>query len=71
MLAAVQGIVKDNAIFIENDDLSPYNGRTVTVIINENNTAPSKQDKSKFYDAVGKIDIDGDAVDELRNKSMI
>ena len=71
MLTAVQGIVKDNAIFVENDDLSPYNGRTVTVIINENNTSSSKQDKSKFYDAVGKIDIDGNAVDELRNASMI
>ena len=63
MLTAVQGIVKDNTIFVENDDLSPYNGRTVTVIINENNTTSNKQNKSKFYEAVGKIDIDGNAVD--------
>lgn len=71
MLAAVQGVVKDNSIFIENDDLSPYNGKTVTVIINENSEPSGKQDKRKFFDAVGKIDIDSDSVEELRRASMI
>ena len=30
-----------------------------------------KQDKSNFFSSVGKIDIDGDAVDELRRISMV
>ena len=71
MLAAVQGIIQNNSILVRNDDISQFNGRTVTVIINEKVETKSKQDKSKFFDAVGKIEIDGDAVDELRRASMI
>ena len=71
MLAAVQGVIQNNAILVREDDISPFNGRTVTVIINESNNNQSKQDKTKFFDAVGKIDIDSSAVDELRKASMI
>ncbi len=59
MLAAVQGIIQNNSILVRNDDISQFNGRTVTVIINEKVETKSKQDKSKFFDAVGKIEIDG------------
>ncbi len=45
--------------------------RVVTIIINEEIAEPSKQDKSRFFDAVGKIDIDADAVNKLREASMI
>jgi len=71
MLAAVQGVVKDNAVLVQNDDLSRYNGRTVTIIINESSNERTKQDMSKFFDAVGKLDLDSGAVDELRRASMI
>ena len=71
MLTAVQGVIQNNSILVNNDDISQFNGRTVTIIINESNEKRSKQDKSKFFDAVGKIDIDGVAVDELRRASMI
>ncbi len=71
MLAAVQGVIRNNLVQVQNEDISPYNGRIVTIIINEEIAEPRKQDKSKFFDAVGKIDIDGDAVNELRNASMI
>ena len=30
-----------------------------------------RQDKTKFFDAVGKINIDRDAVEELRSSSMV
>ena len=70
-LAAVQGVIQNNAILVRGDDISPFNGRTVTVIINESENNQSKQDKTKFFDAVGKIDIDSSAVDELRKASMI
>ena len=71
MLATVQGVIQNNAILVRGDDISPFNGRTVTVIINESENNHSKQDKTKFFDAVGKIDIDSSAVDELRKASMI
>lgn len=71
MLAAVQGVIQNNAILVHHDDISPFNGRTVTIIINESEPTKSKQDKTKFFDAVGKIDIDCGAVDELRQASMI
>ena len=71
MLAAVQGVIRNNLVLVQNEDISPYNGRVVTIIINEEIAEPGKQDKSRFFDAVGKIDIDGDAVNELRNASMI
>ncbi len=72
MLAAVQGIIQNNMIMIDSNELRPFNGRTVTVIINEEqNTSKSRQDKSKFFEAVGKIDIDADAVKDLRSASMI
>ena len=70
MLTAVQGVIQDNSILI-NDDIRPYNGRIVTVIINEDISADTKQDKQAFFGAVGKIDIDKDAVKELRASSMI
>lgn len=38
---------------------------------NEKSETKSKQNKSKFFDVVGKIDIDGEAVEELRRASMI
>jgi len=72
MLAAVQGIIRDNMIHIDKNELKPFNGRTVTVIINEDTASkPSKQDKTKFFAAVGKIDIDSSAANELRTASMI
>ena len=72
MLAAVQGIIQDDMIQIDNDQLKPYNGRPVTVIINENfKAAGDKQDKTKFFNAVGKINLDSNAVNELRAASMI
>ena len=71
MLAAVQGVIQNNAILVRGDDISPFNGRTVTVIINESEKSQSKQDKTKFFDVVGKIDVDSGAVDELRRTSMI
>lgn len=71
MLAAVQGVIRDNSILVNKEEISPFNGRIVTVIINEEFEKKSKQDKSKFFEAVGKIDIDGDAVDELRRASLV
>ncbi len=72
MLTAVQGIIKNDVVVIDRDTLRQFNGRTVTVIINEDlNSSGSKQDKSKFFDAVGKIKLDRNAVDELRAESMI
>lgn len=72
MLTAVQGVIRDNSVFVNKDEISSFNGRIVTIIINEAfEDKKSKQDKSKFFGAVGKIDIDGDAVDELRQASLI
>ena len=72
MLAAVQGVIQNNMILIDGNELKPYNGRTVTVIINENmNTSGSRQDKSKFFNAVGRISLDSNAVNELRAASMV
>ncbi len=72
MLAAVQGVIRDNSVFVNKDEISSFNGRIVTIIINEAfEDKKSKQDKSKFFEAVGKIDIDGDAVDELRRASLV
>lgn len=72
MLAAVQGVIRDNSVFVNKDEISSFNGRIVTIIINEAfEDKNSKQDKSKFFEAVGKIDIDGDAVDELRRASLV
>ncbi len=72
MLAAVQGVIENDRILIDENALKPFNGRSVTVIINEgHNTSGSKQDKTKFFDAVGKIKIDRNTVDELRAASMI
>lgn len=56
---------------LTDDDISVFNGRTATIIINDSVNDQSKQDKSAFFDAIGKIDIDKDAVDELRRASMI
>ena len=71
MLTAIQGVVRNNSIIVQDDDISVFNGRTVTIIINDSVNNQSKQDKSAFFDAIGKIDIDKDAVDELRRASMI
>lgn len=71
MLAAVQGVIRNNLILVQNEDISPYDGRVVTIIINEEMAESGGQDKSKFFDAVGKIEVDGDAVNELRETSMI
>ncbi len=72
MLAAVQGMIQDDMILVDGNELKGYNGRPVTVIINDNFTSSDgKQDKSKFFDAVGKIKLDRNAVDELRTASMI
>lgn len=35
MLTAIQGQVKDNAILLDPDTLRPFNGRLVTIIIND------------------------------------
>lgn len=50
MLAAVQGVIRNNTVQVQNEDISPYNGRVVTIIINEEIAEPSKQDKSRFFD---------------------
>ncbi len=71
MLSAVQGVIKGNAVVVDEDEIRPFDGRTVTIIINERASGKSRQDKSKFFSAVGKINIDGDAVDRLRMASMI
>ena len=73
MLTALQGEIKDNAVLVDKNEIMPFNGRTVTIIINEetNTNQKSKQDKKKFFDAVGKINIDQDAVNSLRTASMI
>ena len=71
MLVAVPGIIKDNEIITSRDDIVPYNGRSVTIIINEEYSEDESQDKQVFFDAIGTIDIDKNAVDELRNASMI
>lgn len=71
MLAEVSGVIKDDVIIASKDDILPYNGRNVTIIINEEFASEEKQDKSDFFDAVGKINIDKNAVEELRNTSMI
>ena len=72
MLAAVQGIIQNDKIQIDSNQLKPYNGRPVTIIINESfRPAGSKQDKTKFFNAVGKINLDSNAVNELRVASMI
>ena len=71
MLSVVHGIIQNGTILVQDTDISPFNGRTVTVIINESEKTQSKQDKTKFFDAVGNIDIDGSAVDELRRASMM
>ncbi len=72
MLTAVQGVIQNDRIQIDSNELKAFNGRTVTVIINDIiKPAGSKQDKTKFFDAVGKVDIDKGAVDELRAASMI
>ena len=67
MLAAVQGIIQNDMILIDRNELKPYNGRPVTVIINENfKPEESKQDKTKFFNAVGRINLDSNTVNELR-----
>ena len=71
MLAAVSGVIKDGAIIASKDDILPYNGKNVTIIINEEFAPEEQQDKSDFFGAVGKISIDKNAVEELRNASMI
>ena len=72
MLAAVQGIIQNDKIQIDSNQLKPYNGRSVTIIINENvRPAESKPDKTKFFNAVGKINLDSNALNELRAASMI
>ena len=71
MLAAVQGMIKGNAVQVDPNELKPFDGKAVTIIINEYPEIKSRQDKSKFFSAVGKIDIDKKAVDELRASSMI
>jgi hypothetical protein len=73
MLTALQGEIKDNAVLVDKNEIMPFNGRTVTIIINEetNTNEKSKQDKKKCFDAVGKINKDQDAVNSLRTASMI
>lgn len=72
MLAAVQGMIQNDMVLVDENELKGFNGRPVTVIINDSFTTPdSKQDKSKFFDAVGKIKLNRTAVDELRAASMI
>lgn len=71
MLAAVQGMIKGSSVLVDADEIKPFDGKAVTVIINEYPGIKSTQDKSKFFSAVGQIDIDKGAVDELRAASMI
>ena len=72
MLAAVQGVIENDMIRIDGNVLKPFNGRSVTIIINENfNKSGSKQDKTAFFNAVGKIQLDRNVVDEYRSSSMI
>ncbi len=72
MLAAVQGMIQNDMILVDGDELKGFNGRSVTIIINDSFASlDSKQDKTKFFDAVGKIKLDRNAVDELRAASMI
>lgn len=71
MLAAVQGMIQGNSVLVDADEIKPFDGRSVTVIINETPGKKNAQDKSKFFAAVGKINIDKNAVDELRSASMI
>ena len=72
MLAAVQGIIQNGMVLVDGNELKGFNGRSVTIIINDSFSTPdSRQDKSKFFDAVGKIKLDRNAVDELRAASMI
>ncbi len=71
MLAAVQGMIQGNSVIVDAEEIKPFDGRSVTVIINETPKKKSAQDKSKFFAAVGKINIDKNAVDELRSASMI
>ena len=71
MLAAVQGMIKGNSVLVDANEIKPFDGKSVTVIINEYPETKSKQDKSKFFSAVGQIDLNKAAVDELRTASMI
>ena len=71
MLAAVQGVIRNNSVVVQDDDISLFNGRMVTIIINEGTSERSRQDKSSFFDSVGKIDIDGEAVNRLREVSIV
>ena len=72
MLAAVQGIIQNDMVLVDGNELKGFNGRSLTIIINDSFSTPdSRQDKSKFFDAVGKIKLDRNAVDELRAASMI
>ena len=71
MLAAVQGMIQGNSVLVDADEIKPFDGRSVTVIINETPGKKNAQVKSKFFAAVGKINIDKNAVDELRSASMI
>ena len=72
MLTAVQGIIQGNTVLVDDvSEIKPFDGRTVTIIINDSPQKKSKQDKSKFFAAAGKINIDKDAVNELRSAYMI
>ncbi len=71
MLEALQGKISGNTVIVDEEDIRPFDGRTVTIIINEPSVKKVAQDKSKFFSAVGKIGIDRDAVDRLRMASMI
>ena len=72
MLAAVQGKIENDQIITDIKEIRPYNGRYVTIIINDTfNEHSEKQDKTKFFSAVGKIHLDRNAVNDLRLASMI
>ena len=53
MLAAVQGVVKGNAVYSTDNDLKQFDGRTVTIIINE-----MKQDLSDKRSFLNLIESD-------------
>lgn len=50
MLTAVRGIIRDNAIIVENEDLRPYDGTEVVVTILDN-PVQTKQKKAVDWDS--------------------
>ena len=73
MLAAVQGVVKGNTVYSTDNDLKQFDGRTVTIIINE--IKHDMSDKQSFLNLIENDDLvvstglDADKyIEELRQK---